>query len=92
MLSFSPKFILDPNFARLFWKLVDSEFLLGVFAISLCSVSAPTVKIVPPQDLHRLLMLSARMITCSDLGTFSPVTFCNTPRWQLLLLQSCAVM
>jgi hypothetical protein len=39
-----------------------------------------------------LLMLSAGMITCSDLGTFSSsVTFCNTPRWQLLLLQSCTI-
>jgi hypothetical protein len=54
---------------------VVSEFLLGVFAILLCSVSAPLVEIVPPQDVDRLLMLSAGMIMRSDLGTFSSVTF-----------------
>jgi hypothetical protein len=69
-----------------------SEFLLGVFAILHCSLSGPPVKIVPPEVVHQLLMLSARMITCSDLGTFSSVTFCNTPRMQLLLLQSCAIV
>jgi hypothetical protein len=35
--------------------------------------------------------MSAGMITCSDLGTFSSVTFCNMPWWQLLLLQICAI-
>jgi hypothetical protein len=45
-LSFSLKFILDPNFVPLFWELLVSEFLLGVFAILLCSVSAPPVRIV----------------------------------------------
>jgi hypothetical protein len=58
MLSFSLKFILNPNFAPLFWRLLVSEFLLGVFTILHCSVSAPPVKIVPSQDVHRLLMLS----------------------------------
>jgi hypothetical protein len=80
----SLKFILDPNLAPLFWKLLVSEFLLGVFAILLCSVSAPPVKIFPPQDVHRLLMLSAVMIMCLDLGTFSSVTFCKTPDFILL--------
>jgi hypothetical protein len=73
MLSFSLKLILDPNFVPLFWRLLVSEFLLGVFAISHCSVSAPPVKFVPPQDVHRLLMLFARLIPCSDLGTFPNV-------------------
>jgi hypothetical protein len=84
LLSLSLKFILDLNFAPLFWKLLVSEFLLGVFAILHCSVSAPPVKIVPPQDVHRLLMLSAGMITCSDLGTFFSVTFCKTLDFILL--------
>jgi hypothetical protein len=83
-LSFSLKFILDQNFGLLFWKLLVSEFLLGVFAIVLCSVSAPPVKIVPPQDVHRLLMLSAVMIMCSYLGTFSSVAFCKTLDFILL--------
>jgi hypothetical protein len=80
----SLKFILDRNFAPLFWKLLVSEFLLGVFAILLRSVSAAPVKIVSPQDVHRLLMLSAGMIMCSDLGTFSSVTFCKTLDFILL--------
>jgi hypothetical protein len=50
----------------------------------LCSVSASPVKIVPPQDVHRLLMLFAGMIMCSDLGTFSSVTFCKTLDFILL--------
>jgi hypothetical protein len=79
MLSFLLKFILDPNFAPLFWKLLVSEFLLGVFATLHCSVSAPPLKIVPLQDMQRLLLLSAGIFTCSDPGTFSSVTFCNTP-------------
>jgi hypothetical protein len=91
MLSFSLKFILGPNFPPLFWKLLVSEFLLGVFATLHCSVSAPPVKIVPPQDVHQLQMLSAGMITCSDPGTFSSVTVCKTRQWQLLSLQSCAI-
>jgi hypothetical protein len=84
LLSFSLKVILDRNFAPLFWKLLVSEFLLGVFAILLWSVYAPPVKIVPPQDVHRLLMLSAGMIMCSYLGTFSSVTFCKTLDFTLL--------
>jgi hypothetical protein len=50
----------------------------------LSSVSAPLVKIVPPQDVHRLLMLSAGMIMCSNLGTFFSVTFCKTLHFILL--------
>jgi hypothetical protein len=61
-----------------------SEFLLCVFAILLCSVSAPPVRIVPPQDVHRLLMLSAVMITCSYLGAFSSVAFVKTLDFILL--------
>jgi hypothetical protein len=57
-----------------------------LFAILYYSVSAPPVNIIPLQDVHQLLM-SAGIITCSDLGTFSSVKFCNTPGWQLLLLQ-----
>jgi hypothetical protein len=34
--------------------------------------------------VHRLLMFSAGMITCSDLGTFSSVTFCKTLDFILL--------
>jgi hypothetical protein len=49
-------------------------------------VSAPPVKIIPPQDVHRLLMLSAEMITCTDLGTFSSVTFAR-----LLTLYYCII-
>jgi hypothetical protein len=82
-LSFSLKFLLDPNFAPLFWKLLVSECLLGVFAILHCSVSAPPARIVPPQDVHRLLM-SAGMITCSDLGIFSSVAFYKTLDFILL--------
>jgi hypothetical protein len=45
----------------------------------------PPVKVVPPQDVHRLLMLSAGIIICSDLGTFSSVTFCKTVDFIIVL-------
>jgi hypothetical protein len=89
MLSFSLKCTLDQNFAPLFWKLLVSEFLLGVFVISHCSASALSAKIVPLQGVHRLLMLSAGMMMCWDSGTFSSGTFCDMPQWQFLLLRSC---
>jgi hypothetical protein len=55
MLPFLLKFIPVQNFAPLFWKMLVSESLLGVFVILLCSLSAPPVKTVHPLDVQRLL-------------------------------------
>jgi hypothetical protein len=56
MHSYLLKFTLVLNSALLFWKLLVSEFLLGISETLLCSVSAPHVKIVPLLDVRQLLM------------------------------------
>jgi hypothetical protein len=86
MLTFSFKFILVSNSALLFWKLLASEFLLGISETLLCSMSAPRVKIVPLLDVHQLLILSAGKLTYLDSGTFSFVIYYNILKWKLLLL------
>jgi hypothetical protein len=77
MLSFLLKFTLVPKSAPLFWKLLVSEFLLGVSVILHCSMSAPRVNIDPLLDVHQLLMLSAETLTYSEPGTFSSFFFYN---------------
>jgi hypothetical protein len=86
MLSFSFKFILVSNSAFLFWKLLASEFLLGISETFLCSMSAPRVKIVPLLDVHHLLILSARKLTYLDSGTFSFVIYFNISKLKFLFL------
>jgi hypothetical protein len=63
--------------APLFWKLLVSEFLLGISEMLHCSVSAPRVKIVPLLDVHQLLMLFAETLTYSEPGIFSSVIYYN---------------
>jgi hypothetical protein len=63
--------------APLFWKLLLSEFLLGISEIFHCSMSAPRVKIVPLLDVHQLLMLFAETLKYSEPGTFSSGIFYN---------------
>jgi hypothetical protein len=46
------------NSALQFWKLLVSEFLLGISETLYCSMSALQVKIAPPLDVHQLLMYS----------------------------------
>jgi hypothetical protein len=77
MLSFLIKFTLVSKSALLFWKLLVSEFLLGISEILHCSVSAPHVKIVPLLDVHQLLMLFAVMLTYLEPGTFYSIIFYN---------------
>jgi hypothetical protein len=77
MLSFLLKFTLVSKSALLFWKLLVSEFLLGISEILHCSVSAPKVKIVPLLDVHQLVMLFALMLMYSESGTFSSIIFYN---------------
>jgi hypothetical protein len=69
--SFLLKFTLVSNSALLVWKLLVSEFLLGISETLLCSMSAPHLKIVPLVDVHQLLMLSAGTLTYLEPGTFS---------------------
>jgi hypothetical protein len=77
MLTFLPKFILVSNSALPFWKLLVSEFLLGISETLLCSMSASHLKIVPLLDVHQLLMLSAGTLTYLEPGTFSSVILYN---------------
>jgi hypothetical protein len=77
MPSFLLKFTLVSKFALLFWKVLVSEFLLGISEILHCSMSAPRVKIFPLLDVHQLLMLFAEMLTYSEPGRFSCVIYYN---------------
>jgi hypothetical protein len=65
------------NSALPFWKLVVSEFLLGISETLHCSVSAPHVKIVHLLDAHQLLMLFAMTLTYSEPETFALVNCYN---------------
>jgi hypothetical protein len=75
MHSFLLKFTLVSNSALLFWKLLASDFLLGISEILHCSMSAPRVKIVPLLDAHQLLMLFAETLMYSEPGTYSSIFF-----------------
>jgi hypothetical protein len=66
MLSFLFKFTLVLNSALPFWKLLVSEFLLGIPETLHCSMSAPHLTIVPLIDVHQLLMLLAETLTYSS--------------------------
>jgi hypothetical protein len=66
MFCFLFKFTLVLNSALPFWKLLVSEFLLGMSETLQCSVSADHVKIVPLLDVQQLLMLFAGMLTYSE--------------------------
>jgi hypothetical protein len=77
MFSFLLKFTMVSKSALLFWKVLISEFLLGISEIVYCSMSAPRVKIVPLLDVHQLLMLFAETLTYSEPRTFSSVIFYN---------------
>jgi hypothetical protein len=75
MLCFLFKFTLVLNSALLFWKLLASEFLLGISETLHCSVSAPHVKFVPLLDVRQLLMLFAGTSTYSEPVTLFLIVF-----------------
>jgi hypothetical protein len=77
MLSLLLKFTLASNSALLFWKLLVSEFLLGIKEILGCSLSTPLVKIVPLLGVNQLLMLPAGTLTYLHPGIISSVIFYN---------------
>jgi hypothetical protein len=79
MLSYLLKFTLVSKLAILFWKLLVSEFLLGISEILHCSVSAPHLNIVPLLNVNELLMLFAGPLTYSETGIFSSVIYYNMP-------------
>jgi hypothetical protein len=76
MPSFLLKFALVSKFALLFWKLLVSEFLLGISEILHCSMCTH-VETVPLLDVHQLLMLFAETFKYSEPGTFSCVIYYN---------------
>jgi hypothetical protein len=78
MLSFSLRFSLVSNSVLPFWKLLVSEFLLGISETLHCSMSAPHFKIVPLLDVHQLLMLSAGTLTYLEPGMLSLIVSYNT--------------
>jgi hypothetical protein len=78
MHSFLFKFTFVLNSTLPFWKLLISEFLLGVSETLLCSMSALHVKIVPLLDVHQLLMLFACTLKYSGPMIFSLIIFYNT--------------
>jgi hypothetical protein len=65
MLSFVLKFSFVSNSALPFWKLLVSEFLLGISETLGCSMSAPDVKIILTLDVLLLLMFPAGALTYS---------------------------
>jgi hypothetical protein len=72
---FKSTFVL--NSAIQFWKLLVSEFLLGISETLHCLLSALQVKIVPLLDAHQLLMLFARTLTYSEPETFTLIICYN---------------
>jgi hypothetical protein len=75
MHSFLLKSTFILNSALSFWKLLVSEFLLGVSETWHCSMSAVQVEIVPPLDAHQLLMLFAGTLTYSEPKTYILIIF-----------------
>jgi hypothetical protein len=65
------------NSAIPFWKLLVSEFLLGISETLHCPMSTLQVKIVPLLDAHQLLMLFAGTLTYSEPETFTLIIFYN---------------
>jgi hypothetical protein len=66
MHSFLFKSTLISDSALPFWKLLVSEFVLGISDTLRCSMSAAHLKIVPLLDMHQLLMLFARACRSSS--------------------------
>jgi hypothetical protein len=77
MHSFLLKSTLVLNSVVPFWKLLVSEFLLGISETLHCSMSALRVKIVPLLDVHQLLILFAGTLTYSEPETFTLIIFYN---------------
>jgi hypothetical protein len=77
MHSFFLMSIVVLNSALLFWKLLDSEFLLGISETLQCSMSALQVKIVSLLDAHQPQILFARTLTYSELETFALIICYN---------------
>jgi hypothetical protein len=65
------------KFCLPFWKLLVSEFLLGISETLQCSMSALQVKIVPLLDAYQPQMLFARTLTYSELETFALIICYN---------------
>jgi hypothetical protein len=77
MRSFLRMSTLVINSALPFWKLLVSEFLLGISETLLCSMSALRVKIVPLLDVHQLLMLFAGTLTYLEPEKFTLIICYN---------------
>jgi hypothetical protein len=77
MLYFLLKFTLVSNSALLFWKLLVSEFLLGISDFGSFSFCSSSKSCPSARDVHQLLMLSARTLTYFHSGTLSSVIFYN---------------
>jgi hypothetical protein len=77
MHSFLFRFTFILNSALPFWKLLVSEFLLGISETLLYSMSALHVKIVPLLDVHQLLMLSAGTLLYLEPRELSLIIFYN---------------
>jgi hypothetical protein len=75
MHSFLHKSTLVLNSALPFWKLLFSEFLLGISETLHCSMSALQVKIVPLLDVHQLVF--ARTLMYSKLEMFTLINYYN---------------
>jgi hypothetical protein len=84
MHSFLLKTTLVLNSALPLWKLLVSEFLLGILETLHCSMSALQVKIVPLLGTHQLLMLFARTLTYSEPDTFTLIHFYNMYTYLLM--------
>jgi hypothetical protein len=77
MHSFLQKYTVVLNSALPFWKLLVSEFLLGISETLHCSMSALQVKTVPLLDAHQLLMLFARRLMYSEPEMFTLIVCYN---------------
>jgi hypothetical protein len=71
------KFALVLNSVLQFWKLLVSEFLLGISEILRCSMSAPHVQIAPLLDVYQLLMLLGGKLAYSEPRTIFLIIFHN---------------
>jgi hypothetical protein len=65
------------NYGLPFWKLLVSEFLLGISETFHCSMFDLHVKIVPLLDVHQLLMLYKGTLTYLEPETFTLIIFYN---------------
>jgi hypothetical protein len=77
MHSFLLKSTVVLNSALPFWKLLVSEFMLGISETLHCSMSALQVKIVPLPEAHQVLVLFAGNLTYSEPQPFALINCYN---------------